>query len=107
MVLKVFTVLDLRVNMYLQPFFNLEEGHAMRAFENSVSDPGTNFHRFPDEYQLFEVGTYDEKTGNFENFPKKKLLATARSVLLKIQSSQMTLSDKKQEPLLNLATANS
>ncbi|QXP44345.1 MAG: nonstructural protein [Arizlama microvirus] len=67
MKLLMFTVYDCKVERYLQPFFMQTKGQALRAWTDSVNDSNTNFHKHPEDFTLFEIGSYDDETGKVEN----------------------------------------
>ncbi|AXL14692.1 nonstructural protein [Microviridae sp.] len=66
MIYKMFTVYDSKANAYLQPFFLKSAGEAVRAFTDSCNDPKTAFCRHPEDFTLFEIGTYDDSTALVE-----------------------------------------
>lgn len=63
---KIFTVWDECAKAYLQPMFFLTKGQAIRALTEAVNSPDHNFHKYSDQYVLFELGTYDDSTACFE-----------------------------------------
>lgn len=65
MMLKVFSIFDSKVAAYLQPFFMRTKGEAIRAFTASLADPSSNFCKYPGDYTLFELGSYDDSTAEF------------------------------------------
>jgi len=65
--MKIFTVFDGPANAYLPPFFFHAAGQAVRAFTDSANDDQHLIGKHPADYTLFEVGTYDDATGIFEN----------------------------------------
>lgn len=77
MKIKMFCVYDSKVEMFLQPFFMLARGEALRAWESTVNDPQTQFSRFPSDFTLFEIGEYDQATGSCEMWKAKVSLGTA------------------------------
>lgn len=69
MILKIFTVYDSKVEAYKTPFFAQSKGAALRDWSDAVNDPQTMFHRHPEDYVLFELGEYDDQTGQFHQHP--------------------------------------
>lgn len=63
MKLKVYTVMDSAVQAYLPPFTARAPGEALRMFEQSVQTPNHQFNRYAADYTLFEVGEFDDATG--------------------------------------------
>lgn len=67
MVVKVFSVYDVGVEAYMNPFFMRSRGEALRAFSNLCNDPQTSMFKNPEDYTLFELASYDDSTGKFTN----------------------------------------
>lgn len=63
MKLLVFTVFDSKAECYMQPFFMPTQGAATRAFQDSVNKEGHQFSQHSEDYTLFQVGEYDDATG--------------------------------------------
>lgn len=63
MIIHVYAVLDTVVGAFNQPFFARSEGEALRMIRSAVNSPGSGFHENPGDYQLVNLGTYDDSTG--------------------------------------------
>jgi len=61
--MNVFTVYDSAARRYLEPFFAETVEVACRMFRALVNKEGHQFNRFPEDYTLFHIGSYDEKAG--------------------------------------------
>lgn len=68
MKLRAFCVRDEKAEAFLPPFFLHAIGQAMRAFADSVNDPAHQFGKHPEDYSLFEIGSFDDALGRFEPF---------------------------------------
>lgn len=66
MKLDIFTVYDSKAGCYLQPFFALTRGHALRMFQNAVNDAGHDFYKYSEDFTLFAVGEFHQVDGKFE-----------------------------------------
>lgn len=75
MKLVVVSVRDSAVDAFMRPFFVPSTGVAVRSFRDEVSRSESEMHKHPGDYELFEIGAFDEETGRFEN------LASPRSLL--------------------------
>jgi len=51
----------------MPPFYFKTAGQATRAFEESCNDPQHQFNKHPEDFTLFELGTYDDNTAAFES----------------------------------------
>lgn len=59
----IFSIFDKKAVAYLSPFYFPQKGQALRAFEDSVNDPQSVFNKHPEDYALFELGTFDDMSG--------------------------------------------
>lgn len=63
--LKVFSVYDSKIEAFMQPFFLRTRGEAIRAFTELCSDATSNPGKYPADFTLFELGTFEELSGKF------------------------------------------
>lgn len=63
---KLFTVYDKKAEAYLPPFNMQSTGQAMRTFEDTVNDEDHAFNKHPEDYALFELGTFDDQRAIFK-----------------------------------------
>jgi hypothetical protein len=66
MKLRIFAIHDSAVGAYLEPFFARAAGEAIRRFEVACNTPDHPFCQRPADYTLFELGEYDDETGEFQ-----------------------------------------
>lgn len=78
MKLKIFSVRDTRLGIYMQPIFMQHVGQVVRSWEEMVNDPKTTLCKHPSDYSLYELGEFDEDAGTFAALPVHKLIATAK-----------------------------
>jgi len=79
--MKIFAIHDIKANAFLQPFFMLTNGMAIRSFETAVNDKNTQFHVYPTDYTLFELGAYDDATGYITSLQVPIPLGSAKEYL--------------------------
>ena len=63
MKLKVFSIYDSKTECFMNPWYARTTGEAVRSFEQSIIDPNTSFHKYPDDFTLFDIGSWDDETG--------------------------------------------
>ena len=68
MVLKAFSVYDDKAKTFNTPFYKHTHGEAERDFKTAVNEvrEGNNLNKYPEDYDLFFIGEYDDQTGKFE-----------------------------------------
>lgn len=62
---KVFTVKDSKADAWNQPFFKSTHGEAERDFRTLVNDNKSLLSQYPEDFDLYYLGEYDEMTGKF------------------------------------------
>lgn len=63
MLMHVFAVYDMKAEAYYPPMFQKTVGLALRIFKDMANNPDTTVGRFPTDYALFQIGTYEDTTG--------------------------------------------
>lgn len=63
MVHRLFTIFDDKAEAYLPPFVLPGKGMAMRIFGDCVNSKDHQFGVHPEDYTLFDIGSFDDKTG--------------------------------------------
>ena len=66
---QVYTVFDSKAERFLRPFFAENTAVALRSFQELIRTHDHQFNKFPEDYALFHIGSYDEKTGELTPLP--------------------------------------
>ncbi len=66
MIAKMFSIYDQKAQAYNAPFCFAAAGQAIRAFADLADDPQSNIFKHPEDYTLYEIGVYDDATGEVE-----------------------------------------
>lgn len=74
---KVFSVYDAKVEAFMAPFFCVTTGQAVRMFSDAIQDEKTNFCKHPEDFALFELGTFDDAGGQLHSNATAKHVITA------------------------------
>lgn len=61
--LHIYSVYDQKSEIWSNPMFMRANGEAVRAFMDAVRNPDTMISKYPEDYTLFQIGTFDEVTG--------------------------------------------
>lgn len=65
MKVQIISVYDAAVGEYLQPTQVRTTLEGLRAFKDAVNNPQSDFHKWPSDYTLFNLGEFDTETGIF------------------------------------------
>lgn len=83
---KIFQIYDSKAEYYLLPAIIVDtKGLAIRTFQNTVDQQDSVLNRYPEDFTLFETGTWDEKTGITENI--KAHIAIGKAIEFKNQEN--------------------
>lgn len=61
--MKLFTVHDKKAEAFLAPFTAKSVGEASRMFETECKNQDSMFSKFPSDFTLISLGSWDERTG--------------------------------------------
>lgn len=79
MELRVYSIRDSKAEIFNQPFFQKTDAEAQRSFAQLIRDPKSTINQFPEDYDLYFLGTYDDQTGVIKSMdtPQHMLKAIA------------------------------
>lgn len=69
----MYCIYDDKAKTFTQPIFRNADGVATRDFQSLVNDDNSPFSKFPADYTLFKIGTFDDGTGQVENLSPENL----------------------------------
>lgn len=75
--LKAFAVRDQKGECFRTPFFLKTPGEAIRDFSKLCKDPQSMLNQFPEDYDLYAVGEFDEDLGTFLSYDTPRHLEKA------------------------------
>lgn len=72
--LNLFTVYDVKRESYLPPFAMRTTNEAIRGFITTLNDEKTDYCRYPQDFTLFHIGTFNDSTCELVIYEAKKSL---------------------------------
>lgn len=79
--LKMFSIRDAKAEAYHQPFFKKSIGEAERDFTELCRDEKSTLSKFPEDFDLYYLGTYSDQTGKFQTLDTPQHLVKAVNVI--------------------------
>lgn len=67
MKVQIYSIYDTKAESYHQPFFTTNDATAMRMLQNELQNPESNFSKYPEDYHLFHIGTFNDTTALLEH----------------------------------------
>lgn len=81
MKLLIATVKDRAAEAFGRPMFVPSLGVALRSFTDEInrSDSNNQLYNHPDDFDLYELGVFDDQTGTFDLLPHPKLVVLGKN----------------------------
>lgn len=79
--MKLFAIRDAKTEQYGNPFSALTPADALRSFTAGANNPQSMVCQFPEDYALFQLGEYNQKTGTLTSLAQPFRLALAQEVI--------------------------
>lgn len=81
MILRAYTLYDVKALQYHSPYFTHTDGMAVRMLTDLVNEGGNNVSRHPRDFTLYQCGHYDDQTGIFTPLEPLQFVADAVSLV--------------------------
>lgn len=81
MELKAFSIRDSKGEIFNSPFFKKTLGEAERDFTELCRDEKSMVQKYPEDFDLYYIGTYDDQTGVFKSLATPQHMIKAVQVL--------------------------
>lgn len=79
MIMHIYSVRDTKALAFGVPIFVPHEVVATRAFVEECRNPNSQLSRYPEDYELYKLGTFDDEYGDFAE--NRVLVLTASAVV--------------------------
>jgi len=89
MKLNAYTIYDVASGTYMRPFFAQADGMAVRSFKDIANDPQHDIGAHPEDYTLFRVGDFNERTGSLRGEGLEKLATGLEMVSQEMNEPQL------------------
>lgn len=63
MQLKIFSIRDSKSEVFNTPFYKKTHGEAERDFRSVVNDEKSTLNKYPEDFDLYYIGEYDDNKG--------------------------------------------
>lgn len=73
--MNIFSIYDTKSQTYGRPFFERNQQTALRSVRMVVNNPTSEnqYNKYPQDFELHVIGTYDDETGVLEGHKPEKL----------------------------------
>ena len=81
MILKAYSIRDAKSEVFNTPFFNKTHGEAERNFHQVSNDPKSTVCKFPEDFDLYYLGEYDDNLGKISSLDTPQHMVKAISCI--------------------------
>lgn len=81
MQLKMYSIRDVKTLVFKPPFVKHTHGEAERDFKSLVNDQQSMVNKYPEDFDLYYLGVYDDNSGKFEALDTPQHITKAVNVL--------------------------
>ncbi|AXH78030.1 MAG: nonstructural protein [Microviridae sp.] len=81
MELKMFSIRDSKGEVFNPPFYKKTHGEAERDFQTLCKDEKSTVNQYPEDFDLYYIGTYDDNSGKIQSLDTPQHLVKAVNVL--------------------------
>ncbi len=75
MIYGVYAIYDSAAHVFTAPTIDISDASAVRSFQQAIGNSGSVMNFKPDDFSLYQVGTFDVETGEIEPFtPPSRLI---------------------------------
>ena len=68
MIYGVYAIYDSAAHVFTAPTIDISDASAVRSFQQAIANSGSVMNFKPDDFSLYQVGTFDVETGELEPF---------------------------------------
>ncbi len=90
---ELFSVFDQAAARYMDPFPGPTIEFAIRGFREACTTEGHQFQKYPEDYALYHVATFDAELGVVSGFAARKISNAASFVF----GAQLNIDDEEQK----------
>lgn len=80
MKINLYSIYDKKANCYSKPFDVYNDNCAKRMVAASM-DEASLLRKYPTDYRLDQLGTFNDETGQFENCPEKVIVCEVSNLV--------------------------
>lgn len=66
MIYGVYAIYDSAAHVFTAPTIDISDASAVRSFQQAIANSGSVMNFKPDDFSLYQVGTFDVETGELE-----------------------------------------
>lgn len=77
---QIIAVFDRGIQAYMRPFTTPHRNAALRSFTDEANREDSEICKHPEDYDLYQVGEFDENTGQITGLDRPELIARGQDL---------------------------
>lgn len=95
MMLKMYTIYDKKTKLYHPPHYCHNKEHAMRMFIQIMCKAGDTMSLYPQDFQMWELGTFDDCTGRIKTTQNPTLVCEVLDLVQSYEETKQQLQNRQ------------
>lgn len=95
---KVYAVRDVKADSFGSPICCPTDGLATRAFADACADPRSPMAQYPEDYSLYQIGSFDPSAGKLDGVQLPVLVCSAVEVLAMVKRQAAAAEARAKAP---------
>lgn len=95
--LFIYSIKDVKSKSFSQPFYETHDEVAKRGASTAVNDPKTTLNKFPDHFELYKIGEWNDKGTITTHQPK--LIVPLKDLLKEVLHDKQSFGTQNSLPL--------
>ena len=90
MILNMYSLFDIKSRIFHPPVYCHNDPHCLRMFESELRKKQSIFAEYPEDFQIFNLGTFDDATGDIIPVKKPTLVQTLSALAGETDNDEMS-----------------
>lgn len=95
MLTRFYTLFDIKTQYYLPPFTAHNDGDAARQIQMILRKGNNIYAQYPEDYNLYEVGSFDDSTGKINAAPNVRIVCGLSKLVERKKTNEERLANSK------------
>lgn len=98
MLTNVYAVFDEKAKNFGAPFCTSNDNLAMRSFNDAAATPGSVIHNHPEDFKLYQLGTFDDNSGKLTTLELPEFISHAQLQLKLETKDAPSITEETTDP---------
>lgn len=94
---ELYAMRDVKVGNYLPPLVCLNLPDALRRFTGFASKPGTDVFQYPEEFEIYKLGTYNDENAQIVTEPIPTFIVNVKELVEALHKKMQARQEREEK----------